>query len=251
MQNLNLLFNKQYYSELSDAGFLPFFGHETKQKKEAEERLSDCLKSMNTRICNTRFNNDDYVGLSGEVAPYQIKLQTVYPGMIIGSGNPHGVHISDEDINMGFSFDYVTGQPYIPGSTVKGVLRSHFREQPEAVAEIIRSSIGLGDVNVKDLEIEIFDGNDIFFDAVICHGDRNGKLIGVDYLAPHPEKTKAPKPIQFIKILPDVGFVFAFRFKNGILTGDEKCQLMSILISLFGVGAKTNTGYGRMKILSE
>jgi len=45
------------------------------------------------------------------------------PGLIIGSGIPHGAGFKGE-IKMGFHFDFTTGLPVLPGSSVKGVLRS-------------------------------------------------------------------------------------------------------------------------------
>lgn len=54
-----------------------------------------------------------------------IKLQTTYPGLLVGVGYNHQVS-NTEAINAGFSFDHTTGLPLLPGSSVKGVLRSAF-----------------------------------------------------------------------------------------------------------------------------
>jgi len=53
------------------------------------------------------------------------KLLTNYPGLLIGSGYNHGTNKLGE-IKLGFLFDHTTGLPYIPGSSVKGLLRSVF-----------------------------------------------------------------------------------------------------------------------------
>lgn len=52
-------------------------------------------------------------------------LATTYPGLIIGTGIPHGSGRKGE-VKIGFHFDYTTGMPVIPGSSIKGVLRSVF-----------------------------------------------------------------------------------------------------------------------------
>jgi len=53
-------------------------------------------------------------------------LETTYPGFITGSGMSHGVKGEDDDFKIGFFFDHTTGLPVIPGSTVKGTIRSVF-----------------------------------------------------------------------------------------------------------------------------
>lgn len=54
-----------------------------------------------------------------------IELVTVYPGLLMGSGITHGSGREGE-IKIGFYFDHTTGLPIIPGSSVKGTLRSVF-----------------------------------------------------------------------------------------------------------------------------
>ncbi|MGN0502005.1 MAG: type III-B CRISPR module RAMP protein Cmr6, partial [Ruminococcus sp.] len=157
----------------------------------------------------------------------------------------------DEKQKMGFSFDYVTGQPYIPGSSVKGVLRSHFKNHPEAVAEILNSNgkYCVSKEDVGNLEKLIFDNSDVFLDAVVYDGSKNKKLIGFDYITPHKEVTQNPNPIKIIKVLPDVCFEFRFVLSdkeiNGRIfpAGKLRC-LFCELLCIFGAGAKTNAGYG-------
>lgn len=224
MKNLNLIFNKLYYDKLGQNGF------------------AESVQRYNRQIFNTRFNHEKDYAVS-PIATQTLVLQTIYPGMLIGTGNVHGSHKSDDDINMGFSFDYVSGQPYIPGSSVKGVLRSHFKNHPEVVSDLLGSS----DLDVAALEKEIFDGNDIFLDAVVFDGDEYGLLMGKDYITPHASPIKNPVPIFMIKILPDVRFEFRFVLDDGTLSAKEKEALFCNLLTLFGVGAKTNVGYGFLK----
>jgi|GEM_PF-506154 len=68
----------------------------------------------------------------------QFNLFTNYPGLLIGSGYNHGTNKKGE-IKLGFLFDHTTGLPYIPGSSVKGLLRSVFpgkdKERMEAAKQ--------------------------------------------------------------------------------------------------------------------
>lgn len=236
MRNLNLIFNKMYYSKL-------------KYRDSKDNIFGKSLKEYNDEIFSATFDKArDYIKLPFEVNSFILKVK--YPGLLIGIGNPHGTHMNDNDINMGFSFDYVTGQPFVPGSSVKGVLRSHFKDRSSAVSEIIKTLFKRTDIDVAALEKEMFDGSDddvqrdVFFDAVLYSGDKNGKVMGTDTLAPHVSPVKSPKPISIIKMLPDVEFEFRFILNDGILTSEEKETLFRTLLVMFGAGAKTNTGYG-------
>lgn len=235
MKNLNLLFNKEYYSKLGTEDF------------------ADDVIRKNSDLINAEFDGEqDYI--KSEIANQVFYLRTEYPGLIIGSGNMHGagdLGNSDDDVNMGFSFDYVTGQPYIPGSSVKGVLRSHFKNHPEAVADILNSNgdFGVSKEDVGNLEKLIFDNSDVFLDAVLYDSNQYKKLLGFDYITPHKEVTRNPIPIRIIKVLPDVCFEFRFILSDRELNGKKLSSgklkwLFSELLCVFGAGAKTNVGYG-------
>ena len=236
MRNLNLLFNKEYYQKLGTIQF------------------NNDVIEKNKALIDARFDRDvDYVQPPLHDCQ-RFTLRVIYPGLLIGTGNPHGsgdIGNSDEDVNLGFSFDYVTGQPYIPGSSIKGVLRSHFKYHTEAVTEILKCN-GFSEINneiVNELEKNIFDYGDVFFDAVISKGDSFGKMLGFDFITPHSSPTKNPVPIRFIKVLPEVQFEFRFKINDkeikGIKFSAGKIKwLFRELILLFGAGAKTNVGYG-------
>lgn len=234
MKNLNLLFNKTYYRNLGN-------------KKAFEQ---DC-QMFNHEICDVTFDKSrDYLAPFLPADRMQtVELVTTYPGMLVGTGYAHGTGDCDDDVNIGFSFDYVTGQPYVPGSSVKGLLRCVFREQPDAAAEIVRVCTGkeLTTEQIRELEEKIFDSGDVFLDAVVCQGAVGGRLMGLDNITPHSEPTKNPIPILLLKILPGVHFEFRFALKNeAILTAAEKTEIFRKMLILFGAGARTNVGYGQL-----
>jgi CRISPR-associated protein Cmr6 len=55
----------------------------------------------------------------------EIVLEVQNPGLLPGIGYPHEVGYAGE-LKLGFGFDHVTGLPVLPGSSVKGILRSVF-----------------------------------------------------------------------------------------------------------------------------
>lgn len=103
---------------------------------------------------------------------------------------------------------------------------------------------------------------DIFFDGYIVSTNhpainrsayQNPKpFIGDDYITPHQNRKKPemspftnPIPLMFLKILPEVTIQFQFDVKDGLLTKEQKEELFRRLLLDFGIGAKTNVGYGQ------
>jgi len=165
----------------------------------------------------------------------------------------------NEEIKTGFSFDYTTGQPYIPASSVKGMLRSYFKEHRQAVCEIIKAKTGIEFTKseIELLESDIFDYNDIFLDAVVYCGDKHGYMLSSDYITPHDkDHIKNPVPIRILKINPGVQLEFRFLLNDHTVNDktvkkDMLKDIFTELLSLFGVGAKTNVGYGIMQPNSD
>ena len=98
---------------------------------------------------------------------------------------------------------------------------------------------------------------DIFHEAVPVES-ASSKVFGIDAITPHVKDnmpyekamTKSPIPLPFLKILPGVVYKFQFDFKmtvvlNKEITANQKVSLAKELILTFGIGAKTNVGYGR------
>ena len=246
MKNLNLLFNKCYFSDIEK----PDFG--------------DRLKARNQEICGAVFGREDYGDIDEAISPqaHRFRMKTTYPGLLVGTGYAHEAEKgADQCVKLGFSFDYVTGQPYVPGSSVKGMLKSCFTLG--AAGEVLQAICALPDAPSKEamdaLETNIFggpegDGRDIFFDAVLRSGDQNGLVMAQDYITPHgrgKEETKNPTPLMMMKVRPGVTFEFRFQLHDfeapGLtVSAVQKKELFQTLVSLFGVGAKTDVGYGAL-----
>lgn len=228
MDNLNLLYNKLYYSAVH----------------LSEREFGAHVNKCNRKLFAAGFWEDtDHSQLMDQLASHQFILQTAYPGLLIGLGNAHSAGISSEELVLGFTFDYVTGLPYIPGSTVKGVLRSFFKNHPQSAAEVLGMDLN----TVNRLESEIFDGHDVFFDAVVYDSNAYGQLIGPEYITPHSCPTDNPVPISMVKVMPGVRFKFRFKLGDSThLTAEKKQKLFADLLCMLGIGAKTNVGFGSL-----
>ncbi|MGA0560701.1 type III-B CRISPR module RAMP protein Cmr6 [Larkinella sp. VNQ87] len=247
-------------------------------------------------------------------AEQRFQLMTVYPGLVTGSGVAHQTKALGE-FKLGFSFDHTTGQPLLPGSTIKGALRAAFPNRLRQLA-FSEKTLRIKELNLKKaaslekylierikditqghmlnpaelfrLEWAIFEGillpeeisvptskagfdqlphkeistyeSDGFHDAFVVEvKSKDKKLLGSDFITPHKHTDRRlrhldpfrdPTPIQFLKVLPKVVFEFQFELRNSvILSPEEKRRLFRLILLDFGIGAKTNVGYGQLATL--
>ena len=215
--------------------------------------------------------------ISADYSVVNMRVQT--PGLLIGSGLAHGLPGSEEDVKTGLQFDYTSGLPVIPGSSVKGVIRNAFptikedKEQSnEADAEKLNyikgliadipefSALRLEDKDILELGNQMFNHGDIFADALLVgYGTRMkqrkpvNQVLAEDYITPHTGGPLAqPVPIKIVKVAPGATFAFCFKFsatKIGakVVSASMKKALCTAILQDLGVGAKTNVGYGVLK----
>lgn len=227
--NISWLFYKDYFAEIN---------YQNLDDKNNVEKIKQKVQNIIDQTPKIKdLNDEDILGNT------HFEATTTYPGLILGSGNAHELPSIEGQAILGFHFDYTSGLPIISGSSIKGILRSAFKYK-EYIQELVKNET----LNVKKLEDEIFENNDIFFDATIIKADSFRKVLGDDFLAPHSEDgLKNPIPLRFIKVLPNVSFRFDFELSNGILTKEEKSKLFQDILSDLGLGAKTNVGYGKFE----
>jgi len=251
--NIGWLYYKAYYQQAS----------ETRNYQEENQQILECRYTHNS----SRFAR----------LPHEFRLKTLYPGLLIGTGYQHETG-GENELKIGFYFDYSTGLPQIPGSSVKGMLRSCFpfgkRSSPDLarmqyiqnlLQEILETTSPISEEEVKQLELEIFSGcelvqeqllplsiyqRDRFFDAVLDDAESEGKRIfDSDFITPHEHPLKAPVPVMFLKVRPNVCFRFRFQLQDSraipSLTKTAKLKLFQTILLDQGVGAKTNVGYGQ------
>jgi CRISPR-associated protein Cmr6 len=153
----------------------------------------------------------------------------------------------------------------IPGSSIKGALRSPFKSKAwgflgELLLRITNHE--WSHTEIESLEDEIFEGLvngtkqssskcDVFFDAQVC-GCKD-KLYDEDNLTPHTKGIfSEPVPLLFLKVAAGVEFSFSFTLHDhGKLTPDQKKELCKQLLLIRGVGAKTNVGYGYFEFVPD
>ena len=217
---------------------------------------------------------------------FQKTFKVTYPGALIGSGYPHITGKMKGEIQNGFCFDHITGAPYYPGSSLKGLIEDPFERalkgRPEEKAgylyyliTIIKKSTKKT-LTIKEIEQiwkQSFQGilpgqenkretlfnRDVFFDAYITEVgasayNPNFNLIGEDVITPHENSLHEPKPITVLRLMPGVTLTFTMVLHNAIddngetiLTAEEKQKVFCEIIGDMGIGSRTNLGYGVLK----
>lgn len=274
-ENLNYIFYKGYYNSLLKIEEERYEKLLSKKQNSNLNRLSCEIEKENNKILNLKKSiccKKDMSIIPDELSD-KLKLTTFdlmigYPGLMTGIGIMHQIGVKAE-FKSGFSLDYTTGMPYIPASSVKGVLHSVFRGErwvyiaekmgwkdtpKEKVNELERLIFGV-DAEKKEL---VQEGQDIFFDAVIIDCRRNdGRILGQESITPHEKKTKNPNPIAMLKILPNNIIRFSFQLQNSMMkdrelvTIERKQRLFREILKDFGIGAKTNVGFGALNEIKD
>lgn len=225
-------------------------------------------------------NGDQFSGKKYQ----KISLTINYPGLLIGTGTKielspvNDEKLNDKDLdnfNNGLSFDYTTGLPYIPGSSLKGVLRSFFpdieklEETEESKAKVdILNSLSKKDFTEEEwrkIASLIFEGQyngipisvsirDKFIEGVIAV-DTEKEVLGSDFITPHKNILGNPIPIKILKVKAGIAIDLLFELHDTydiggelLLSKEEKLVLFEKILYLTGLGAKTSTGYGHFDL---
>lgn len=258
--NMHHFYNVAYFEELKGKKIIPKEKEKGTQKKEEKDNVeSVTFDDKNAEILKYKFDiqNAQLNKLKKNIQNCSsFSLSTVYPGLLIGAGNPHGIS-SKTVIKSGFSFDYVSGIPVIPGSSVKGVLRSYFPEEKKENnserEKLILELTKKKSLNMEELVDDIFGGSDIFLDAYPVIEEGKERILKLDNITPHKSPVEDPNPITILKVRPNIQYEFLFILKDYTpskseedgLTAKEKLELFRNLLLLGGAGAKTNVGFGQ------
>lgn len=113
--NIGWLFYRDYFRGIEGKNADDLKEHFLQKNKEIE---SSIYADVYEKISNP-FNENNLKGFA------TFDLEVCPPGLLIGSGMLHGVP-GEGDYQLGLQFDHTSGLPIIPGSSIKGVLRSMF-----------------------------------------------------------------------------------------------------------------------------
>ncbi len=127
----------------------------------------------------------------------------------------------------------------------KDVEKNGEEKKKEKYSDFVKLVFEGEDAEGKSLPLK---KRDIFFDAFpIASLNDGGKFLANDYITHHKDPLKNPNPIQFLKVLPRVTFRFDFKLTDEGMKANLKKELFKQILLDFGIGAKTNVGYGQWK----
>lgn len=275
MKNLSKAYYKDYFEGIAvsfkDNGDIETDIGDISNNDNSDNRNTTLLNLANRQYCKA--SNEAFSSFTNDyIYDATFDLVVLYPGLITGVGINHEAKVKGE-FKLGIHLDYTTGLPVIYGSSIKGVLRDAFEADIEisVLKDLVPKSLhkNLDDIgtkltkvnkSLKDLMSEIFGEDkdkdersvykrDVFFDAIVC-GMQDGQksMLAADAITPHTAgPLKEPKPIGFVRIASGTSIRFRFRLVDSTLTIKEKLTLFKAILIAFGIGAKTNVGYGQLE----
>lgn len=264
-KNMSYIYYHEYFKGLEERKGASGLVYELGGSPSSEEQFRERNKALQDFKFDLSLSPLKHLkNASKDVASVQtFSLETIYPGLMIGTGNPHDLK-SKGSIYSGFSFDYVTGLPYIPSSSVKGVLRSVFPTKEDTKDDINQQKMKyiqsllepeLSDEEVYDLKDNIFEDNDVFLDAYPTSKNKTKQqCLALEFITPHSDIIKNPIPINCLKVKPGISFEFGFYLKDcqfsdevKKVTVKQKIELFKSILADVGIGAKTNVGFGQLE----
>jgi len=199
-----------------------------------ENAMSSCKEHLSAIF-------EAYETLGRRVAYFEAKLLS---RGLFGASQTFGESIFE----LALEFDPFFNVPVIPGSSIKGALRSVWKypKGGDEVEELFGTTEHSGLL--------------IFSDAYPVKPGRGGFLLYPDIINPHyykdgedvlDESKVETTPIVYLTVAPETtyGFVFASDSESSVSAEDFR-ELTRVLFKNFGLGGKTSVGYGRFEITS-
>jgi len=155
-------------------------------------------------------------------------------------------------VENGFAWHHSLGTPYLPGSSVKGIVRSWAKVWEEEAEEVISRIFGPRGSDYPSV------GSVIFLDAIPL----DPVQLKPDVMTPHygpyyqgnepPADWHNPVPVPFLVVDSKQDFLFCLLPRRPLQMQDrEDCQKavvwLKMALKYVGGGAKTAAGYGRFE----
>lgn len=160
-------------------------------------------------------------------------------------------------VENGFAWHHALGTPYLPGSSVKGLVRSwaaSWEDWPSEVQKSNEINQIFGPKNSKSNSV----GSVIFLDAIPIRPIQLKGDVMTPHYAPYYQKSDPPAdwhspiPIPFLVVATGQEFLFSIMPRKSMKVQDVKdCSRakhwLVQALEYIGAGAKTAVGYGRFK----
>ncbi|MDD2360671.1 MAG: type III-B CRISPR module RAMP protein Cmr6 [Syntrophaceticus schinkii] len=173
----------------------------------------------------------------------QVRAYRTVSRFVTGLGREHPVE-------NGFTWHHTLGTPYLPGSSVKGVLRDWVAHWADVSDNNLVASLFGPEGNAMEKSA----GDLIFFDAL----PTSPVTLHTDVMTPHyseyyrdkgakypPADWYNPVPITFLTVSEGQGFIFGIApRRNSSIDIEQVFDWLDQALKILGAGAKTASGYG-------
>lgn len=161
----------------------------------------------------------------------------------------------EHPVENGFAWHPTLGTPYLPGSSIKGMVRAWAEQWEKAdKAELKRI---FGSESKDDREFRV--GSVVFLDAILTRPVRLKADIITPHYAPYyqdatgstpPADWHSPTPIPFLVVAAGASFLFGVlpRRKEDGSDCEKARKWLEQALEWTGAGAKTAVGYGRFAL---
>ena len=226
--------------------------HHEDAKKDLYHAIQIAIE--NSKDVYTKAYNNYQKGLNGSKGKFRTKDGI---RMVLGLGG-------ENVLETGLTLHHTYGTPYIPGSALKG-LASHYCDHVwgegkkdtrfKRDGEYHRTLFGTSDDS----------GHIIFHDALI-HPDSLTDSLCRDIMTPHhshyyngdgaPTDFDDPIPVSFLSVSGTFCIAVSCDIQDDLDGRGKKWEglaftILSEALEHWGIGGKTNAGYGRMQMLKE
>ncbi len=239
------------------------------------EKSNESFSTASTVLKNIKAKQKRYIDSlrnDFDIVVNTINARTISPFITgLGSGHP---------TETGIILDRNSGFPYIPASSIKGVLRLAYAlnlYNEDSNKYLKRDENGnIQEGIIDDVYLEEYFGSTkkrgslVILDAFPTYS-QNQPIFKIDLINPHfgsyyngngpvqPVETESPKPKKFLTVSKGTQFTFRYAYlpvNNISLSDEEKKNKKDYIDAMFktafeeiGFGGKTAIGYGRFGII--
>ncbi|WP_110513719.1 type III-B CRISPR module RAMP protein Cmr6 [Herpetosiphon llansteffanensis] len=227
--------------------FLQDEGGNEDAKTKAKASLVEQVAGLQVPALYTHFYNRWAISLKQAAAT--CRTATVQGRMIVGLGNTSPIETS-------ICLHHTYGVPYIPGSAIKGLVATYARQQ-------LGDDWAKGSETKAETPLNAYQtmfghpesaGYLTFFDALYI--PNSSQPLAIDLMTPHhmnyqqgnslqaPTDFDSPNPVAFLSATGS----YLFAIGGAEAWVNAAFAILDKALIEYGIGAKTSSGYGRMKL---
>ena len=238
------------------SAFYRFVPERPKQKADKDAHKRAYLEALVGQWAQVSFNREIIAAVAGRLQARQeartdvtceARQMTLQSRLVAGLGY-------DGPLEVGFSLHPLYGFPYLPGSSIKGLVRSYVKEVVVAEGRATREDLHRLFGNPPEAAAQDEQRGVLSFEDALPAAGESLKL-EVDVMTPHyspyytgddgalPGDWHQPTPVPFLTVKAGSSFTFSLTAPDAA-DAQQAAAWMEEALARRGAGAKTRAGYG-------